>query len=724
MRNIKKITPHLLLFFSICVLSFLMVSCSPTPKTISKDAYKVYKKQAKAGNSTAMLKIANAFKGDMFTSGELRDYKTAVKWYSQAIGASSTQKVPAARELFEIYMTGNKDVPRNIDAAKKWLQIVADSMDLHMYYHDNNDLFLMDIFETYKEATKTQASAESQFLLGRYFLEFEIDYNIGVQFLDKAANADSARYSQDVSYIKAKWQFFRNRRTDFIASMPFEYQKQKAYQVMKRLADEGSELAKLEYANYIVRESKKPQDVKVETEKLLRNFIVAKFADKEKQLKATYLVALTQEGKTHVIAFRNLYALKNQNFSSDKFPYMDDAINEYKEIATQLETLTGLGKLTAERPMFIDIPLKLPEYYQHYNGDILPLIAVKNAITTPENIEFLTPQNVEKYKQTLLEQVEPIFQKANTPSELYSFKNALEKDKFFAPLAKPYLDSLIQQQLTKKGLVQEDLVYEYEKGRLEKTTFYNLEEGRKFIENLSKRNDLDPEPIMPAKTRWNKNPKKPVKQEIRKNALLKRAKIKVLEDIYGNSPTIKQIEDLSITIPRYAWLAPEGREWAVGLKGNSDSWFTGIVEISKTGTQYFYEVKRSGDSDRFLMEIKSIKNNQSNNAYSTNLEVEKITKTDTGAGNVEGYNVTIFGAKYQTYGWKQSTTDFFRVICKPSQSKLEDAICTGYMAINRDKSFSDDFVRKHNVSSNSQKDSIRAVIRYFILEMHKNLGIR
>lgn len=720
MKNTKKNKHPFLLFLSVCFLSFLMISCGSAPQTISKETYKVYKKQAKAGNSAAMLKIANAFKGDMFTSGEYRDYENAIKWYSQAMAASSTQKVPAARELFEIYMTGSEDVPRNIEAAKKWLQIVADSMDLHMYYQDNTDLYLMDIFDTYKEATKSEASAESQFLLGRYFLEFEIDYNTGMQFLDKAANTDSSRYSQDVNYIKSKWQFFKNRRSDFVSGVAFAYQKDKAHQVMKRLADEGSELAKLEYANYIVHQAEKPQDVKAETEKLLRNFVVAKFANKEQQLKATYLVALTQEGKDHVIAFRKLYDLKNQNFSAEQFPYMDNAINEYKEIATQLETLTGLGKLTAERPMFIDIPLKMPEYYQHYQGDIRPLVAVKNAITTPENIEFLTSKNVERYKETLLEQVDDIFAKADTPSELYSFKNALEKDDFFKPLAKPYLDSLIQQQLDKKGLVQEDLVYEYEKGRLENTTFYNLEEGRKFIETLSKRNDLDPEPPAP-KNRW---AKKVTKQEPRKNALLKRAKIKVLEDIYGNSPTIKQIEDLNTTIPRYPWLAPEGREWVVGLKGNSDSWFTGIVDVAKTNTQYFYEVKRFGDSDRFLMEIKSIRNNQSNNAYSTNIEVEKMIKTGSESGDVEGYNVTIFGAKYQTYGWKQSTTDFFRVICKPKQNKLEDAVCTGYLAINRDKSFSDDFLKKHNVSSNSQKDAIRAVVRYFILEMHQNLGIR
>ncbi len=720
MRNIQKTPTPLFLFFSIWLLSFLMISCGSSPQTISKDTYKVYKKQAKSGNSASMLKIANAFKGDMFTSNELRDYENAIKWYSQAMAASSKQKIPAARELFEIYMTGSEDVPRNIDAAKKWLQIVADSIDLHMYYQDNTDLYLMDIFNTYKEATTSEASAESQFLLGRYFLEFEIDYNTGIRFLEKAANSDTARYSQDVNYIKSKWQFFRNRRSNFAEDVAFEYQKDKAHLVMKRLADEGSELAKLEYANYIVHQAAKPQEVKEETEKLLRNFVVAKFANKEQQLKATYLVALTQEGKDHVIAFRQLYMLKNQNFSTEQFPYMDNAINEYKEIANQLETLTGLGKLTAERPTFSDIPLELPKYYQNYDGDIRPLVAVKDAITTPKNIELLTAENVEKYKQTLLEQVDDIFAKANTPSKLYSFKNALEKDTFFKPLAKPYLDSLIQKQLDKKGLVQEDLVYEYEKGRLEKTTFYNLEEGRKFIESLSKRNDLDPEPPAP-KNRW---AKKATKQEPRKNALLKRTKIKVLEDVYGNSPSIKQIEELNQTIPRYYWLAPEGREWAVGLKGNSDSWFTGIVEISKTKTQYFYEVKRFGDSDRFLMEIKSIRNNQSNNAYSTNIEVEKMIKGEGKSGDVEGYNVTIFGAKYQTYGWKQSTTDFFRVVCKPSTGKLEDAVCTGYLTTNRDKSYSDDFVKKHNVSPNSQKDAIRAVVRYFILEMHQNLGIR
>ncbi|AFM05430.1 Sel1 repeat protein [Bernardetia litoralis DSM 6794] len=719
MTILKKIKNPFLFFFSVYFLSFLMISCGSAPQTISKDSYKVYKKQAKSGNSTAMLKIANAFKGDMFTSNELRDYENAIKWYSQAMAASSTQKIPAARELFEIYMTGSKDVPRNIDAAKKWLQIVADSMDLHIYYQDNTDLYLMDIFDVYKKATKAEASAESQFLLGRYFLEFEIDYNTGVRFLDKAANTDSARYSQDVNYIKSKWQFFRNRRSDFTNNVAFEAQKDKAHQVMKRLSNEGSELAKLEYTNYIVHNAKNPQDVKEETEKLLRNFVIPKFANKEQQLKATYLVALTQEGKDHIIELRKLYTLKSQNFSMEQFPYMDNAINEYKEIANQLETLTGLGKLTAEHSTFSDIPLELPNYYQHYNGDIRPLVALKNAITTDENIELLTSENVEKYKQTLLEQVDDIFAKANTPSELYSFKNALKKDTFFKPLAKPYLDSLIQQQINKKGLIQEDLVYEYEKERLENTTFYNLGEGRKFVESISKRNDLDPEPV--AKSRW---ARKPTKQEPRKNALLKRAKIKVLEDIYGSSPTIKQIEELNKTIPRYSWLAPQGREWAVGLKGNSDSWFTGIVEVNKTRTQYFYEVKRFGDSDRFLMEIKSIKNNKSNNAYSTNIEVEKILKKGSESGDVEGYNVTIFGAKYQTYGWKQSKTDFFRVVCKPSDGKLENAICTGYMAINRDKSHSDDFVRKHNISSNSQKDSIRAVVRYFILEMHKNLGIR
>jgi len=150
MRNIKKIKHPFLLIFSVCFLSFLMVSCGSVPQTISKDTYKVYKKQAKSGNSAAMLKIANAFKGDMFTSNELRDYENAIKWYSQAVAASSKQKIPAARELFKIYMTGSEDVPRNIDAAKKWLQVVADSMDLHMYYQDNTDLYLLDIFDVYK----------------------------------------------------------------------------------------------------------------------------------------------------------------------------------------------------------------------------------------------------------------------------------------------------------------------------------------------------------------------------------------------------------------------------------------------------------------------------------------------------------------------------------------------------------------------------------------------
>lgn len=719
MRNPKNIRYPFLLFLYAYFLSFVMVSCGSAPKTISKDSYNVYKKQAKAGKSMAMLKIANAFRGDMFTSSEYRDYQNATKWYSQAMAASSTQKIPAARGLFNIYMTGSQDVPRNIDVAKKWLQIVADSMDLHMYYQDNTDIYLMDIFDTYKEATKTEASAESQFLLGRYFLEFEIDYNTGIRFLDKAANTDSAKYSKDVNYIKSKWQFFRTRRSDFVNSMPYAYQKDKAHQVMKRLADEGSELAKLEYANYIVHNTEESQDVNEETQKLLRNFVVPKFINKEQQLKAVYLIALTKEGKEYVIAFRKLYELKNQNFSTEQFAYMNDAINEYQEIATQLKTLTGLGKLTVKDSTFSDIPLELPQFYQNYEGDIRPLVAIKNAIMTPQNIELLTAENVEKYKQTLLEQVDDIFAKANTASELYSFKNALEKDAFFKPLAKPYLDSLIQKQLDKKGMVAQDLVYEYEKGRLENITFYNLEEGRKFISNLSKRNDLDPEPV--ATSRWGK---KPTKQEPRKRALLKRAKVKVLEDVYGNSPTIKQIEELNKSIPRYGWLAPEGREWVVGLKGNSDSWFTGYVKINKTSTNYFYEVKRQGDSDSFLMEIKSIKNNKANNAYSTNVKVEKMLKKGSESGDVEGYNVTIFGAKYQTYGWKQSTTDFFRVVCKPSNNKLENAVCTGYMAVNRDKSFSDDFLKKHNVSSNSQKDAIRAVVRYFILEMHKNLGIR
>ncbi len=718
MRNTKKTTNPIFLSLSIFLFSFLIISCGSAPQTISKDTYKVYKKQAKAGNSAAMLKIANAFKGDMFTSNEYRDYENAVKWYYQAMETNSVQKVPAARELFEIYMTGSEDIPRNSSTAKKWLNIVADSIDLHMYYQDNTNLYLMDIFDVYDEATKTEASAESQFLLGRYFLEFEIDYNTGLQFLDKAANKDSARYSQDVNYMKAKWEFFRNRRSDFVSEMPFAYQKNKAHQIMKRLSDKGSELAKLEYANYLVHKVEKPQTVRDEITKLLRNFVVPKFANKEKQLKATYLVALTQEGKEYVIAFRELYNLKNQNFGQEQFPYMDDAINEYKQIAAQLETLKGLGELTKGNPIFADIPLNLSEYNQSYQGDISPLVAVKDAITTPENIRLLTSENVEKYKKTLLEQVDDIFEKTNTPSEFYSFQNALEKDNFFKPLARPYLDSLIQQQLDKKGLLQQDLVYEYERGRLEKTTFYNLEEGRKFIENLSRRNDLDPEPV---KSRWGRQP---IKQEPRKNALLKRAKVKVLEDIYGSSPTIKQIEELNKTVPMYSWLAPEGREWAVGLKGNSDSWFTGIIDVSKTNTQYFYEIKRFGDSDRFLMEIKSIRNNQSNNAYSTNLEVEKIVKEGSESGEVEGYNVTIFGAKYQTYGWKQSKTDFFRVICKPNTDKLSNAVCTGYMSVNRDTSHPDNFVRDHNVSSNSQKDSIRAVVRYFILEMHRNLGIR
>jgi hypothetical protein len=288
-----------------------------------------------------------------------------------------------------------------------------------------------------------------------------------------------------------------------------------------------------------------------------------------------------------------------------------------------------------------------------------------------------------------MRKVPDVFRQINDASELYAFKQAMESEKAYNQLRAPYIENLIAQRMESLELSVADLQIEYEKQRLQQQTFKSLSEGRQALGRVQSNSSLSP---------------------THRTRLARLVKQKTIRDIYGLNPTKRQINHLEEQLRSVAsWLQPEGYDIFFEYKRNSNNWFAGRVQ--RHGTLYNYEVVRKGDTDEFELEIKSVRNNQSNLAYKSTISLSQ--KED------NNYVIDVHGARRKSYMWIPSQSDYLRVVAPMQSPEINPPISKGQMEKYRNSQHGyslDTLLRKEDPNDTSHKSAIRTAVKYFILE--------
>jgi hypothetical protein len=689
----KDLASSLMLFLAFLFLFSLPLSAGTPPK-MSKEKYKDLKGRAKRGSHLAMYQIGKAWQGDMFSTTEQKSYEDALKWYQRALG-SKTEKVKkdTQRGLFEMYFLGGyKKVKRNRSLSEQYLNSYLSQNPKIISLPYRKKIELKDLFALEQEATTSQ---EADLLLeyARFLLEFEISFQNGLSYLEKAQKLGNA----DAAYYKEQWTWIRSNRAKFTDTIPIVYQLENyLLPLAEKHAKEGSPLAKIETAWL---KKKQNQLSLKEAETLLNDFLNEKTTPQHLKIAAAELMVDLLPTRRKINLIRDIVVLEAKDSLSER--RKEKMAATLKNFEEQIKTLKGLSVLAENDADFSNLPLRADDFEEAYQGNIKPLISLYQVLNQKENKLFFGDSNVSAYNQAILRRVDKVFEKANTADKIYAFKEALEKEPFLKPIAPPYLDSLITRRLLAMGKKIEDLAFDKEKSILSQTTFKSLQDGKKIATAVQNRKDLTP---------------------LHKQMLINEIKQKAIKDIYGESPTVRQIEQMKNSLLADPWLSSEAMNIFLEYKANSDNWFSGSVSLPRKGVDYGYEVKRLNEKE-FALEVLSVRNNQSNLAYKTIIELQE-NLTENGEKN---YIVKILGAYYKTYGFAQSKTDYFQVTCRSKSPTMEDATCVGNLVRYRDRShgFSEnDLKKQENYLNLSHKDAIRSAVRYFLIEYNEALGIK
>ncbi|MCC5945120.1 MAG: sel1 repeat family protein [Bernardetiaceae bacterium] len=671
--------------FFLLVLLFCVVACSSQRGKPDLKPYKAETKKAKKGDFASMLLLAQVNQGYFFTSPSQRDFKSAEKWLKKASEtAEASLSDDFAMTAFKLYWIGGYGISQNRDKAAQYLQKVQNKSLLAKRYFHKEDIHLQNLpiyYQNYRGG-----SAAEQVKLARLLLEFEIDYDEATQILNEAI----AKGNADARYLHAKWQYIRSRDSKEVGRRD-EHISPNFLSDMRNFAQEGSALAAAEYLHFSqVHNNHRDAITKADKAEL----IVALFRDKddlssEQKFKLEYLLLPKKQGREVVFALRKIGELLPAEADTEVYAFAKADMDKLQYIENQLKTIEGMAGLWQEHKEWGDFPVAIAEYKQAFQGDIQPLTKLYYWLKESENERLIREENVSRAQEEILNKVPQVFSKVNDASELYSFKQAMEREQIYSRVRQSYLNGPIEERMEMLALSAADLQIEYEKQRLDEQTFKSFYEGRQALGRVQSNSSLSP---------------------THRSRLARLVKQKTIRDIYGTNPTKRQINHLEEQLRgAAAWLQPEGYDMFFEYKRNSNNWFAG--NVNRHGTLYKYEVIRKGDTDEFELEIKSVKNNQSNLAYKSTISLERKEGQE--------YVIDVYGAKRKSYMWIPSKSDYLRVVAPERSSLIETPISKGQMEKYRNSQHghaSDSLLRKEDPNDNSHKSAIRAAVKYFILE--------
>ncbi len=674
-------TKSLFLLFFAWLSFFLSLHAQDRGKPNLK-AFKDEIKKAKAGDARSGVTLMKVCRGTMLSPDHTKDYKTAIKFYEKYVAPD--KKLPAGqrgeRELFEMYFSGGYGIEADLKAARKWWMIrQSTNEDLTRTYAYKANLDLKNIFDV-----KTQANVNdgpSQFLMGRYLLEYGIHLGQGVAHLDRA---HQLRHP-DAQYLKERWLLLRQHNQSHDEPERWNEALQKKTLKLASKYLNQSPLAGLEYSYIRLLDRQSPPEA-TELEEVMARVLAPDYDHKERRLKALTMLEKVQTGKDRILTLRQILDLAN-TMDKSQVSFAVNLLLEAQQIEEKLQSLDGLYQLLKEQQDIEGIAIDMPAYRNNYNGDITPLVALYKALRDPNNTAWVRPENIKKYEVEIARKIEDIFQHAKTIEQVMAIQTAMEQEpvlqKFYPAYANRFRDKL--QAL---GADTESLDYFAEKKKLDAITFKSWDEARNRMRALMS----DPNIHSLAQMR-----------------LSSYIKYKVIRDLYGENPSMRQIEQLRNTLYQQTWLSPEGDKVCFAYMRDSQNWFTG--EVRRHNYTFQYTVTREDPSSKeYNLKIMYVYNGRANLAYKSTLTAEKL--------NNDAYAIEIYLARRKSYRWVESKSDYFKALYRDKTPSIE-ALAVGSLSRERrsDHGLAEQALKaKESPADFSSKTAIRTALRYFILE--------
>ncbi|MCU0391710.1 MAG: hypothetical protein MUE81_11390 [Thermoflexibacter sp.] len=671
--------------------------------------YKDEMKRAKKGDVQAMMKIADVCKGEMMQIDEIKDYKKAVEWYTKVANQSANTQLQtlAKYRLFQLYASGGYGIGQDMNQAKTNLEQILPLTDLKMIYDDKPNLDLKDFFEIYLKAQESGSDPkviEAKIQLARYYFEYEINYNIALQWLAKVIVAGE---NADASYLEEKW---RTLFSVYRYSGEKEMTKNRLFDLLQKYIEKNSLFAKVERLAESGKTSLPNYRYTAQVANQLVETINTSALSPEMRLKVYYWLQKHEKGIPHYVTLRKV-AIGAGGLDSATTVFCKDALDEFKTFIGKIQTLEGFMQASNEYPSLKGlINTNIELYKVHFEGNIYPVIALYKELQKSDVKELAGEILYSKYIKQFMTKVTQVIDAAESPRKLLDIQKELDAN---AWLKAEYV--LQQEKITKRlesmGIDSTNKEFLYEMATVEETKFKTFEQGRYYLSNLEKKftpTDKGKKKI-PTNTPLSNIPNK----ELMKNRLLTLTRNKIITDIVGETPNREQIQRHRQTLLE-TWLQPEGMSKYFYYTSDSKFWFSG--DIKRHNVLYFYEVVRVTGSDTYTLIIKSVVNDNSYLAFSSTLKANPNPQTG-------AINVNIFNAKYKGYQWLRNEGESFRVTYDKDSPTITYET-TGAMSQYEDKNhgYNSDFpLKKINARDFSEKSAIKTAVQAFILLYNRAL---
>jgi TPR repeat protein len=659
----------LLSFFLFSSLGFAQKKGDP-----NLDDLKGEIKKAKDGDIPAMLKVADRCRGSFFAGDEVRDYKQAKKWYTEAIEKDAQQK-EANLGLFKVYTIGGYGLDKEDEVAKPFFRkaIELNGGHLALNFADNTNL---DLINFYSSLEKAQLGASEDILgLARMYFHYEISYREAVMWAEKA----KSKGDKDAAYLLDYWNYLKNNTND----------EAKLIELQQGHATLGSAMAKL---GLLATAKGKNKVTAEDAENLAKDFV--KNSNPEIKAKGMALLSYYIEGKKKFTLLRTL----QESVAADKQEvfFCKEPLAALTDFDTKTKTVKGLFAVAALHQDMRYLAYPVEDFDKNYAGKIDPLIQIYQTINTPQHSTFLTAENLTNYQTELAQKAVEVVGAVDNVSKFVALKRLADVDKWLVSIGDK-LQPAMAKKMAELGVTNDNLSFFYEKSLMEEKTFKTIEEGKRYYYRIQS-SDLNNE---------------------QREKLLSLFKNKLMNDVFGSNRDAETVEKLRMAANTQGWLLPEVQDRYLSLVNEKSEWFTGLVDRNEI--RYHFTVSKDEnekDKNKYKLDIRGVKNEEAHLVYSGQILVQDLREK-----SKEVRCKVFFVVNENGSGWRVFGNDFLETTLLQGEEYVKYKP-QGKMANCADATHTtpkDDIAKTMTAYDFSVQNAVKTSVKVMILEFNKVL---
>ncbi len=196
----------------------------------------------------------------------------------------------------------------------------------------------------------------------------------------------------------------------------------------------------------------------------------------------------------------------------------------------------------------------------------------------------------------------------------------------------------------------------------------------------------------------------------KKNMLLGLLRVKVLQDVFGESPFAEEIENMKYYIDTETWLGAEGKKYYFDLTSDSKYWFSNGIQ--RKNIYYFYKAMRYKNSEKYRLQVFAVVNNESNLVMSGEVRIKEDSVQRT---------IIVPHAQNKGYMWATSSSNFLEAKVDLVSNQMT------FNAVGNMSSFEDSnhglsqeqYIQLTTPANELLRSNIKATLNYLILQYPK-----